>query len=91
MPCQFSLVADGQTVRLEAESEAQKVEWMEALQERCASEKDAKSERKMGHNMRRRMEMEERRKEAEKRKASVLATCQSKGMVHTAQAMMNRG
>ena len=91
VPCQFSLVADGQTVRLEAESEAQKVEWMEALQERCASEKDAKSERKMGHNMRRRMEMEERRKEAEKRKAAVLATCQSKGMVHTAQAMMNRG
>ena len=45
----------------------------------------------MGHNMRRRMEMEERRKEAEKRKAAVLATCQSKGMVHTAQAMMNRG
>ena len=90
-PCQFSLVADGQTVRLEAESEAQMVEWMEALQERCASEKDAKSERKMGHNMRRRMEMEERRKEAEKRKAAVLATCQSKGMVHTAQAMMNRG
>ena len=51
---------------------------------------DAKVQRKMGCTRKKLHDLDERKKEAERRKAEVLAMCGSGGMKHTAQAMMNR-
>ena len=49
----------------------------------------AKTGRKMLAQQKRRMGLEERRREAERRKAEVMKTCTS-GLKHTAAAMINR-
>jgi len=90
VPCQWMMVADDQTVRLEAESEAVKEEWMQAIEVLRNKEGEAKTGRKMAYQAKRRIGMEERKREAERRKAEVLKTCSAGGMRHTANAMMNR-
>ena len=51
---------------------------------------DAKADRKIGHQTRKKMELEKRRRAAEARKAEVLKSCGPGGMRHTAMAMLNR-
>lgn len=51
---------------------------------------EAKVQRKMGYTRKKLHDLDERKKEAERRKAEVLKTCGSGGMKHTAAAMMNR-
>jgi hypothetical protein len=55
-----------------------------------ALQAEAKVQRKMGYTRKKLHDLEERKKEAERRKAEVLKTCGSGGMKHTAAAMMNR-
>ena len=90
VPRQWQLVADDQTIKLEADSEEDKDQWMSTLEELRHHEAEAKADRKIGYQTRRKMGIEERRREAEKRKAEVLKTCGSGGMKHTAAAMMSR-
>jgi len=90
IPCQWMMVSDDLTVRFEAESEAVKTEWMEATEELRHKEVEAKTGRKMAYQAKRKFGLEEKRREAERRKAEVLKTCATGGMKHTANAMMNR-
>lgn len=90
VPCQWMLVSDDQTVRLEAATDEEKVEWMSALDACSKDQHEAKTGRKLLAQQKRRMGLEERRREAERRKAEVLKTCTAGGMKHTAAAMMNR-
>ena len=90
MPRQWQLVADDQTAKFEAETEEDKEQWMSTLEELRHREAEAKAERKLGYTTRRKMGIEERRREAEKRKAEVLKSCGAGGMKHTAAAMLNR-
>ncbi|KAL1527638.1 hypothetical protein AB1Y20_009024 [Prymnesium parvum] len=90
VPCQWMMVADDQTVQLEAASEAEKAEWIESIDVLRKKEGEAKSGRKMAYQAKRRIGLEERKREAERRKAEVLKTCSAGGMRHTATAMMNR-
>jgi hypothetical protein len=80
IPGQWMLVADDQTVRFEASSEEEKEHWISTLDRLCAEQLEAKSGRKMAAQAKRRMGLEERRREAERRKAEVLKTCSSGGM-----------
>ena len=90
VPRQWQLVADDQTAKFEAETEEDKEQWMSTLEELRHREAEAKAERKLGYTTRRKMGIEERRREAEKRKAEVLKSCGAGGMKHTAAAMLNR-
>ena len=91
VPRQWQLLADDQTAKFEAESEEDKDRWMSTVEELRHHEADAKAERKIGYTTRRKMGLEERRREAERRKAEVLKTCGGQGgMKHTAAAMMSR-
>jgi hypothetical protein len=90
VPCQWMLVSDDQTVRFEAASEADKLEWMQILEECRVEQCEAKSGRKLASQAKRRMGLEEKRRDAERRKAEVMKTCSSGGMKHTAAAMMSR-
>ena len=56
----------------------------------CAEQGEAKTGRKLAYQAKRRMGLEERKREAERRKAEVMKTCAGGGMKHTATAMMNR-
>ena len=67
-----------------------KTEWMEATEELRHKEVEAKTGRKMAYQAKRKFGLEEKRREAERRKAEVLKTCATGGMKHTANAMMNR-
>jgi len=89
IPNQWMLIADDQTVRFEASSEEVKEQWMGTLEECAAVASEAKAGRKMAQNAKRRMGLEERRRENERRKAEVMKTCGT-GMKHTAAAMMTR-
>mmetsp|Transcript_33768 Transcript_33768/g.72051 ORF Transcript_33768/g.72051 Transcript_33768/m.72051 type:complete len:247 (-) Transcript_33768:384-1124(-) len=91
VPLQWMIVADEETVKFESDSETTKQTWMSSLAELSKLQADAKVERKMGYMATRRMGLEERRREAERRKAEVMRSCASVGMKHTAQAMMGRG
>ena len=85
----FILSADGLEVHLEAKSAATKAAWMaavKAVSERAAEEKEG---RKLGHDARRRLDLEMRKREADRRKAEVMKGM-SGGMKHTAQAMFSR-
>lgn len=90
VPCQWMLVADDQTARFEAASDEVKEQWMSTLHECVAEQLEAKSGRKMAYQAKRRIGLEEKRRDAERRKAEVMKTCGSGGMKHTAAAMMNR-
>ena len=90
VPGQFMLVADDQTVRFEAAGDEEKAQWMAVLEELAQQQMEAKSGRKVASQARRKMGLEERRRENERRKAEVLKTCSGGGMKHTAAAMMNR-
>lgn len=90
VPCQWMCVSDDQTVRFEAASDADKLEWMQVLEECRVEQCEAKSGRKLAYQAKRRMGLEEKRREAERRKAEVMKTCSTGGMKHTAAAMMNR-
>jgi hypothetical protein len=91
VPRQWQLLADDQTAKFEAESEEDKDRWMSTVEELRHHEADAKAERKIGYTTRRKMGLEERRREAERRKAEVLKSCGGQGgMKHTAAAMMSR-
>ena len=90
VPLQFMVVADDETVKFEAESETEKERWITSLVDLSKQQVDAKSERKLGHQTRRRMELDDRRREAERRKAEIMKTCGGGGMKHTAAAMMGR-
>ena len=89
VPGQWQLVADDQTVKFEASSEGEKGEWIASIDACCKKEREAKSARKMGYTAKRKAGLEDRRREAERRKAAILASC-SGGMKHTSAAMMNR-
>uniref|UniRef100_A0A7S0P0E2 PH domain-containing protein n=1 Tax=Calcidiscus leptoporus TaxID=127549 RepID=A0A7S0P0E2_9EUKA len=90
VPLQWMLVADEETVKFETETETQKETWMASLEELSKRQADAKVDRKIGYMAKRRLGLEERRREAERRKAAVLQSCGAVGMKHTAQAMMSR-
>ena len=90
VPCQWMLVADDQTVRFEAASEEVKAQWMGTIEQCVAEQMEAKSGRKLAYQAKRRMGLEEKRRDAERRKAEVMKTCGSGGMKHTAAAMMSR-
>ena len=90
IPGQWMLVADDQTVRFEASSDDERQHWMETLDELCKEQLEAKSGRKLAAQAKRRMGLEERKREAEKRKNEILKTCSGGGMKFTAQAMMSR-
>ncbi len=75
---------------MQASSEVEKEAWVSTLSELCKKQASAKADRKLGYAAQRRRELEERTREAERRKAAVLATCGVSGMKHTAAAMMNR-
>ena len=90
VPNQFCLIADDQTVKLEASSEDVKQQWMSTLEEAASHASEAKAGRKMASQAKRRMGLEERKRENEKRKAEIMKTCGSGGMKHTAAAMMSR-
>ena len=75
VPRQWQLLADDQTVKFEAESEEEKDRWMSTVEELRHHEADAKAERKIGYTTRRKMGLEEGRREAERRKAEVAAAC----------------
>ena len=86
---EFVISADGLDVRLEAKSASTKDAWMQAVQalaERAAEDKEG---RKLGHEARRRLDLEMRKREAERRKAEMMKGM-SGGMKHTAQAMLSR-
>ena len=87
------LVTEGVTdciSAMQAGSEVEKEAWISTLSELCKKQASAKADRKLGYAAQRRRELEERTREAERRKAAVLATCGVSGMKHTAAAMMNR-
>ena len=75
---------------MQAGSEVEKEAWISTLSELCKKQASAKADRKLGYAAQRRRELEERTRDAERRKAAVLATCGVSGMKHTAAAMMNR-
>ena len=85
----FVLVADGQTLSLEAESPAQKQAWMTALQAVAARADDDRQNRKIGYETRKQMDLQAKKREAERRKAEVMSGCKT-GMRHTAAAMASR-
>jgi len=91
VPSQWMLIADDQTVRFEATNEEVKQQWMSTLEECAASASEEKKGRKMAAQARRKLGLEEKRRENERRKAEVMKTCGSGGMKHTAAAMMSRG
>lgn len=90
VPGQWMLVADDQTVRFEASSEEEKQVWLSTVEECSQEQVEAKTGRKLAAQARRKMGLEERRRDAERRKAEVMKNCSSGGMKHTAAAMMNR-
>lgn len=90
VPGQWLLASDDQTVRFEASSDEVKSEWMKAIELASGEQREAKTGRKLLAQQSRRMGLEERKREAERRKAEVLKTCTSGGMKHTAAAMMSR-
>ena len=63
---------------------------METIDVLRKKEGEAKTGRKMAYQAKRKFGLEERKREAERRKAEVLKTCSHGGMRHTANAMMNR-
>ena len=77
-------------VRFETRTDAERETWMTSLEEVRSKEADAKADRKIGHQTRKKMELEKRRRAAEARKAEVLKSCGPGGMRHTAMAMLNR-
>ena len=89
-PGQFEVASDDSSVRFEARTDAEMEQWMASLEEVRAKEADAKTERKIGHQARKKLELEKRRRAAEARKAEVLKSCGAGGMKHTAMAMLNR-
>ena len=83
VPCQWMCVADDQAVRFEASSDEVKTEWMSTLVECVAQQMEAKSGRKLAYQAKRQIGLEQKRREAERRKAEVLKTCSGGGMKHT--------
>ena len=69
VPCQWLLGADDQTVRFEAPTEDVKVHWMDTLEQLVAEQIENKSDRKLMHQAKRRLGLEEKRRDAERRKA----------------------
>jgi len=90
VPLQWQVVADDETAKFEADSETQKETWMSTVEELSKRQAEAKTDRKMGYAAQRRMGLEERRREAERRKADVMKNCGCAGMKHTAAAMIAR-
>ena len=86
IPGQWMLVADDQSVRFET-SDEEKTFWMSTIEDLAQEQLQAKTGRKVAATARRKMGIEERRRDAERRKAEVLKTCSSGGMKHTACAM----
>ena len=90
----FSVSADGQELSIVAESAQQRGEWVSAL--RVVSEKAATSRAelsmtsKLTYDARRRMEIENKRRDAERRKAEIMKNGGMVGMKHTARAMASR-
>ena len=68
---------------------AQKEAWAAALTAVAARASDDRHTRKLGHSTRRTLEMQAKKREAERRKAEVMGGCTS-GMRHTARAMASR-
>ena len=93
-PGEFSVSADGQELTVVAESAQQRGEWVSAL--RVVSEKAATSRAelsmtsKLTYDARRRMEIENKRRDAERRKAEIMKNGGMVGMKHTARAMASR-
>ena len=85
----FDQVTLSETLSLTAESVAQKEAWAAALKAVAARASDDRHTRKLGHSTRREYEMQAKKREAERRKAEVMAGCTS-GMRHTARAMASR-
>jgi len=90
IPKQFKLIADDQIVSFEAKDDDVKAQWMSTLEECAAAAAEAKVGRKMMQQAKRRMGLDERKREAERRKAEVMKSVGSGGMKHTAAAMMSR-
>ena len=93
-PGEFTVSADGQELTVVAESAQQRGEWVSAL--RVVSEKAATSRAelsmtsKLTYDARRRMEIENKRRDAERRKAEIMKNGGMVGMKHTARAMASR-
>lgn len=85
VPCQWMLVADDQTVRFEAATDEEKQRWMSTLEGCVAEQLEAKQGRKLGQQAKRQLGLEQKRREAERRKAEVLKTCNAGGMKHTGE------
>ena len=62
---------------------------MTALKAVAARQADDRASRKMGYQTRKSMEMQAKKREAERRKAEVMSGCTT-GMRHTARAMASR-
>ena len=90
IPKQFKLIADDQIVSFEAKDDDVKAQWMSTLEECAAAAAEAKVGRKMMQQAKRRMGLDERKRDAERRKAEVMKSVGTGGMKHTAAAMMSR-
>ncbi len=90
IPLQWTVVTDDEKVIFEAPSETLKELWIDTLLELAKRQAEGKRSRKNTYVSKRVEGLEERKREAEKRKAAILATCSSGGMQHTAAAMMSR-
>ena len=80
VPCQFCLVADDQTVRFEASTDDVKDQWMSTVEEAAQAAAEAKVGRKMASQAKRRLGLEERKRENERRKAEIMKTCATGGV-----------
>ena len=74
----------------EAKDDDVKAQWMSTLEECAAAAAEAKVGRKMMQQAKRRMGLDERKRDAERRKAEVMKSVGTGGMKHTAAAMMSR-
>ncbi|KAL1504095.1 hypothetical protein AB1Y20_010505 [Prymnesium parvum] len=88
-PGEFAITAEGIEVRLDSNSAQVRAAWVEAVQAVAARAVEEKEGRKLGHETRRRVELEMRKREADRRKAEVMKGIHG-GMKHTAQAMLSR-
>ena len=88
-PGEFVITAEMLEVRLDAGTSQKKAAWVEAIRataEKAAQDRDG---RKIGHETRRMLDLEMKRREAERRKAETMKGL-SGGMKHTAKAMLSR-
>ena len=87
---QWELVSDDQVVRFEAADDEVKDDWLKSIEELARRQGEAKVGRKLAYTAKRKLGLDERKRDAEKRKAEIMKSCGMGGMKHTAAAMINR-